>query len=110
MATVELPQTLARTIEVGKEEAMRPGFLEFETDSGATTKNKMPGTQLDDVQWSIFCNREQRDHWKNFYRYACRGGTDAISYFGDTYNWVTGPAFKEVTGLMYRGAIVLTRE
>lgn len=110
MATFELPQTLARTIELGKEEAMRPGFLEFATDSGATTKAKLPGTPPDDVQWSVVCNRDQRDHWKVFYRYTCRGGTDAILYFGEVYNWVTGPAFKEISSLMYRGTIMLTRE
>lgn len=110
MSIVDLPPSLAATIEIGREETMRPGYLEFQTDSGSTTKNKLPGSPLDDVQWPIFCNRDQRNSWRDFYRYACRGGTDAIMHRGEVYNWVGAPAFREATSTMYRGTIVLTRE
>lgn len=110
MSVVELPNTLARTIEVGKALGDRPGYLAFDTDSGATTRNKLPGSPLADVVWSVICDEETKQQWRAFYRYDCRGGADAIGYRGEIYNWVGGPQFKEVTGLMHRGAIALEME
>lgn len=94
----------------------RPHVRDFETDSGAVLRSKMPGSALTEVSLTCYYTADQCDDIEAFYTVDCAEGATGfymphpVSRDLRTFHWAESPRIQHYRGGAFAVALSLLME